>query len=341
MRWGFETEGERREAWEVFAGKGGGPASDMVSRIDLDREVPHSDMSDGPAVDCSSCNTDTPISDGADCGSGGRVSGGRWVAFGTGCFYEYVCRDQHACEDCGVEDFENIYRVNYGGHLLQTCREAAGGSGGCDDGSRVVYDNATGRCYVEAHCRLWNTEDGCEGAWLGWHRTLMWKEGCAGDAFTTTEDWIWDRRDPCSPPPEWLRGGLDRAGAGTGEFKSSTKEKCPRTGVWWTPGLPPKGLSGGYGCIDNRSGQVINIWWSGQKGAAMLAADQSTCLDTGDIDHVRDTSGQWWKLADGITAVVTDSAVAFVPRPGTAKATPPLEGRDFGKVTTCGANFGE
>ena len=26
QRWGFETEGERREAWEVFAGKGGGPA---------------------------------------------------------------------------------------------------------------------------------------------------------------------------------------------------------------------------------------------------------------------------------------------------------------------------
>ncbi len=69
----------------------------------------------------------------------------------------------------------------------------------------------------------------------------------------------------------------------------------------------------------------------------------STCADGVDVDHVRTTDGQWWKLQDTVRAEVRPGGeVAFYSRGSGRRLFEPADGLStrWGKVSECGKDFG-
>ena len=312
MRWGFETEEERREAWEVFAGKGG-PAP---------RRVP---------IESWKCACKPEGSaNGTPCGwnlEGVIEDAGPWTYDATHDWCEAKGRctlsSPCGCYDAGRSAEISVKDPDVAAEVAAACGMDGEHKPSC---AEVKCEPFHGKCACRVRCVA--KGQSCEsGSW----RALRERDYCPASDDTAADATI---RAPACAKPNWaaiadsleeaqesLQNSLRAHGALTSA--SPAERKCDPIAIWRNdiePGGGNEYLADG--CVDNARGPTsVLIWCCNHVGTYVLPAGQSTCTeDTSqsvDIDNVQDLSGQWWKLEDGVRAEVQpDGTVTFAKRDG-------------------------
>lgn len=346
-RLGFETDGARQQAWEVFSGNGGGSAPsfsgpgtvDAAVKLDLGREEPtHSNVSDHWC----GCHNDSNegVQNGDDCGDNGVgtiTNVTPWALEGKSgmCVKGATCSGGGQCS-C-KEDPDSPY------FAVQNVNDAAvcNGRGGVHDPPRVscnwresitgVSAEYNGICDCTVQC--------VDGTWVNTSNSDNREPICPKEERGDSNP-VYDTARCPPPPPEALRGEL-------GHAPNVELHKC-YPGKDWEPGLvKEKDRSKQGSCVDNTSGpDEVLIQCCDNYYSFVLRRGSTTCTPKNeihdDIDYVRDLSGQWWKLADSTKAAVqADGSLTFTQLSGLpwplGEWSDTLPGaRNYGRVAKCG-----
>ncbi len=263
---------------------------------------------------------------GAACGDGGQGKVSGRTAFSLAgakkCEATFTCKggDLCACMELPI-------RVGIGAGSRECDGHGGFASGAPIKCTYFELSTGEGRCDCKVTC--------ADGATPNTRKDSVGWDVCAIDERAGEETFEVEKL-PCSP-----EGSNEKYEMQTWTSRVVKKlDKCSPTRGYWDRNPPPDDEEKWWGlikrgCVENNYHRPVQIWCCNQTGTYWLKPRHSTCADDVDVDNVRAPDGHWWKLEDGIRAVVTDRGyVEFYYRESGKRATE--GGATYWRIPACG-----